>query len=854
MTKLLAKPVSFIATAVVFSAIALFSSGNARAAGEPVVSPLNDGGSVYHYHPDSNEKYQLFSPPTGIKHPGGVMHWRYNDANRPVSVTKNDAITKTQAAMAKWTAVCKISFVYDGETAVGFNTSDGNNVVGWDTTIVAPTTGITYVAWNPGTGLMTDSEIRLNANYTPGFDSTLVHEVGHALGLQHSDVNGAVMSGPPLTSYNGMSSLGADDVAGCVFLYGAPGGPAPGPDTTAPTVPTGLAATATGQTTMSLTWNASSDAVGVANYKIFRASNGSQLGTVTSPGANVTNLTPGTTYGFTVSACDAAGNCSAQTAVASATTQGAVADTQAPSVPTGLNAAGAGTTQISLSWGASSDNVGVTSYKVFRGGTQIGTPASTSMTATGLQPGTGYSFTVSACDAAGNCSAQSTQASASTFTASSDTQAPTIPTGLFAMAVSSSSINLSWSASSDNVGVTSYRVLRNGSLIGSSSATNTTASGLLPSSLYSFTVQACDAAGNCSGQSTASSATTLAATGGTGDTEPPTVPTNLVATAVNSSTVVLTWLGSVDNGPGNVTYRLYRDGAFVSQGITANASVTGLAGSTTYTFNVQACDVSGNCSPMSPSATARTTGTTTGGPGANYQDLWWSPGQNGWGLTITQHGEALFIAMFVYDATGKPLWVVLTSGTWDSAHTTYTGALYIPAGSWFGAYDKARFVVGAPAGTAAFRFNSLNSATITYTLNGVSGTKAIERLPFGVVDATPVTDYSDAWWAGTQEDGWGLVLSQQYRNIFAAWYTYDNAGQNTWFIMSDGVWTSPTTYTGKLYRTRGSQVFGANYNQAAFGLTEVGNLVLTFSGTGAGTMTYTVDGLTQTKAISRLGF
>src|SRR5207344_284515 len=115
-------------------------------------------------------------------------------------------------------------------------------------------------------------------------------------------------------------------------------------------------------------------------------------------------------------------------------------------------------------------------------------------------------------------------------------------------------------------------------------------------------------------------------------------------------------------------------------------------------------------------------------------------------LTITQHNDALFIAMYVYDATGKPTWVVMSSGTWDATHTIYSGDLYVPVGSWFGNYDKSKFVVGAPQGSASIRFTSSSAAVVTYNINGLAGAKNIERLAFGVVDNTPVTDYADAWW------------------------------------------------------------------------------------------------------------
>ena len=91
------------------------------------------------------------------------------------------------------------------------------------------------------------------------------------------------------------------------------------------------------------------------------------------------------------------------------------ADTTAPSVPTGLTASAVSSSQINLSWTASTDNVGVTGYKIFRGGTQVGTSATNSFSNTGLSPATAYSYTVSAYDAAGNNSAPSTSASATTL-------------------------------------------------------------------------------------------------------------------------------------------------------------------------------------------------------------------------------------------------------------------------------------------------------------------------------------------------------------------------------------------------------------------------------------------------------
>src|SRR5438874_1312327 len=152
------------------------------------------------------------------------------------------------------------------------------------------------------------------------------------------------------------------------------------------------------------------------------------------------------------------------------------------------------------------------------------TTSTTSFANTGIQPSTPYTYTVAANDAAGNLSAQSSPASATT-PAPPDTTPPSVPTGLTASAVSSSQINLSWTASSDNVGVSGYRVYRNGSQIATTSATSFANTGLSPSTTYSYTVAAYDAAGNLSAQSSPASATTPAPP----DTTPPAVTINQAA-------------------------------------------------------------------------------------------------------------------------------------------------------------------------------------------------------------------------------------------------------------------------------------------------------------------------------------
>ncbi|MGI6294711.1 MAG: DNRLRE domain-containing protein [Armatimonadota bacterium] len=176
-----------------------------------------------------------------------------------------------------------------------------------------------------------------------------------------------------------------------------------GNDSTAPTVPTGLNATATGGNTVELTWTASTDATGVNGYKIFR--NGTQIATSISPSYRDSSCQPQTTYSYTVSAYDAVGNNSAQSAAKSVTTP--APDTQAPSVPANLRRTAVTKSSITIAWDASTDNVAVAGYRIYRNGAQVGTATGTSYTDSGLSANTGYTYQVDAYDARPNYSARS---------------------------------------------------------------------------------------------------------------------------------------------------------------------------------------------------------------------------------------------------------------------------------------------------------------------------------------------------------------------------------------------------------------------------------------------------------------
>lgn len=368
-------------------------------------------------------------------------------------------------------------------------------------------------------------------------------------------------------------------------------------DALPPTVPGNIQGLAVSTSQIDLTWNPSSDNVGVTGYEIRR--DGVLIATVAQTSYSDTGRSANTTYSYTVAARDAAGNVSAESVTINVTTQ-ASADTQAPTTPTGLNGNSVSPSQIDLTWNASTDNVGVTGYEVRRDGALIATVTQTSYSDSGLTANTSYAYTLAARDAAGNVSAETSAINVMTQV-SGDTQPPTTPTGLSGNAVSASQIDLSWNASGDNVGVNGYEVRRNGTLIATVAQTSYSDTGLTASTSYAYTVAARDAAGNVSPESTAVNVTTQAST----DTQSPTTPGGLSGNAVSASQIDLTWNASSDN-VGVTGYEVRRDGVLIATSAVTNYSDTGLSASTGYSYTVTARDAAGNVSAASAAANVTT--------------------------------------------------------------------------------------------------------------------------------------------------------------------------------------------------------------------------------------------------------
>jgi subtilisin family serine protease len=466
------------------------------------------------------------------------------------------------------------------------------------------------------------------------------------------------------------------------------------PDAQAPTLPGNFRSTATGTNSISLAWDAATDNVGVLGYNVrWKALNSTTTYStnVTSTTYNMSSLLAATNYSISIRSYDASQNFSAWLPDIVVGTTGA--DQVVPTTPTNVQVTGVTTSSVDLSWTASTDNVGVTGYRVYwRTGAnafQSVTTTGTTYTKTSLASGTAYEFYVVAYDAAGNVSGNSTTVTGTTTVA--DTQPPTAPTSLTSTGRTANSVSLSWNPSTDNVGVAGYRVYWKTSASATYqnvpvSGTTYTVSGLNTATSYNFYVVAYDAAGWNSSASNVLTTSTL-------DNQAPTAPSNLQATGSTASSISLSWTGSTDN-VGVTGYRVFwkasSSATYQSLNVSGTSTtVTGLTAATSYDFYVAAYDAAGNLSVSSnaisfstqvaaPTVSATLSGSRTG----TTNTLSWNIATNG---TLQQVrlevkvGNGAYTT--VYNNTTQP---ISTAGSYVHTYSgagKYTYRLFASAGS-----------------------------------------------------------------------------------------------------------------------------------------------------------------------------
>jgi len=480
------------------------------------------------------------------------------------------------------------------------------------------------------------------------------------------------------------------------------------PDTTAPTAPgapTFTNITATGATA---SWTAGSDNVGVASYE-YEINSGAwvNVGAVLTTG--LTGLNPSTTYSISVRAKDAAGN-PGSASTASLTT---IADTTAPVFTGALSFTNIAISSVTVNWPAASDNVAVTSYEYQVGsGTWINVGNVLSTSVTGLQPSTAYTVSVHAKDAAGNTS--------SVLTGSFITPSDTTPPGAPGVPVISNLVynggTATWTAASDNVGVTNYQyeILQNSTVVISWTPTGnvvtTSFTGLAPVTSYTFSVRALDAALNPGPSASAAFITAP-------DTTKPSPPGAPNFSAITDHSATATWAAATDNvGVTSYQYQVGTGGAWVPNGNSTSANLTGLAPATAYQISARALDAAGNISD--PSSSTLTTGPDVTAPTAPGTPMFSSVTGDSAVVSWTAASDNVAVTNYQYQvnggswiSVGTALSVSLTGLTVSTNYTVSVRAL------------DARSNIG-PSSTNSFPTLASITDVITVTsatLNGRSG-------------------------------------------------------------------------------------------------------------------------------------
>ena len=351
----------------------------------------------------------------------------------------------------------------------------------------------------------------------------------------------------------------------------------------------------------------------------------------------------------------------------------------------------------------------------------------------------------------------------------------------------------------------------------------------------------------------------------------------VVATCTGTITATIPWTGTIDS-QGNFTLGTGAGTASCSDGRSETIPATSPSSEGQVPPN-GALPVGDSCDPsavlqfsLSPPRISGTYSCTNGGcnqqetisgssgsqvsapnsPGA-LSGLWWNPNESGWGIAFTQRRNIMFGAWYTYDSAGNPKWYVAPNCPLPSGDTgasgTCTGTLYQVTGpTFFGTAFNPSLDNIVSVGSLTVAFQDANSATMSYTVNGQGRTVPIIRQIFQSGTTPPAVDYTDLWW-NPNESGWGMEIIHQYGVMFLAWYVYNASGNPVWYVASDCV-VQGSSCTGSVYSTTGPPL-GPSFNPNAVQVSTVGTITANFTDANNATITYTVNGVSATKNITR---
>jgi Tol biopolymer transport system component len=249
------------------------------------------------------------------------------------------------------------------------------------------------------------------------------------------------------------------------------------------------------------------------------------------------------------------------------------------------------------------------------------------------------------------------------------------------------------------------------------------------------------------------------------------------------------------------------------------------------------------------------------GPPSLHTAMWWDPRESGWGLASFDQGNAIAPIWYTNDEQGRPTWY-LVPGLQRDALGDLRGPLLRFTGRPFHA------AVGPPAqseavGEASLEFFGEDSLAFRFDIGEVQGERMLERfaLPEQIVcsdagdaDRSDLGNFTDIWYAGPQDSGWGLQVFHAGQTLALAWYTYDPDSRAVYFIgatqrQADG------RFTGTLFRPRdGLPLAAIDGLPASDGADPIGEVELRFADGERGEFRFRIDGVERSHAIQRLRF
>jgi hypothetical protein len=247
------------------------------------------------------------------------------------------------------------------------------------------------------------------------------------------------------------------------------------------------------------------------------------------------------------------------------------------------------------------------------------------------------------------------------------------------------------------------------------------------------------------------------------------------------------------------------------------------------------------------------------GDTTSYTALWWVPSESGWGLNTNHQGDTLFVTLFTYARDGQPMWLVGPNLMGLPNELYFAGPIYRTTGPAFNQMPWSA-IAFTQVGTMTVDFITPTLAAITYSVDGVSVSKAVHRQEFGAPvpeclkmagSRAGVFNYQDLWW-NSSESGWGINMVQQGTTIFATLFTYATSGRDMWLVAPNITRQPDASYTGPLYSTRGPAFDASPWTAISF--EQVGTMTMRFSAGDRATLTYTVNGTSVTKEIERQVF